>query len=66
MENKTVALENYKKLCASNAPVEQRVAAWDNYLAAANTPRSSKYAKRRDGRTFGVRWNGNGNYSDIN
>lgn len=65
--NAKTALEIYGKLAKENAPVSERVAAWDKYLALANAPRAGKteYATRRSGRSFGVRWNGGENYSDL-
>ena len=59
MENKTTALENFRKLCASNAPSKERIAAWENYVAIAHeAPRArNTCSTRSNGRKFFGRGN---------
>lgn len=70
MKNKVAAenaLKDYSALVAAGAPMVERAAAFERYLAIANAPRSggTEYSVRRNGRRFSVRWGANGNYSDI-
>lgn len=67
MENKTTALENFRKLCASNAPSKERIAAWENYVAIAHeAPRArNTCSTRSNGRKFFGRYDANGNYHDV-
>lgn len=67
MENKTTALENFKKLCASNAPSKERTAAWTNYVAIAHEAPHARNtcSTRSNGRKFFGRYDASGNYHDV-
>jgi len=67
MENKITALENFRKLCASNASSKERSAAWENYTAIAHEARRARNtcATRANGRKFFGRYDANGNYHDV-
>ena len=60
----TLALAKFSALVSAKASADERKAAYSAYLAACETPRTFS-ATRNNGRKFRVRWNGNGNYSDI-